>query len=442
MVDVDPQVFFAASASTRISAQQLSVALSNLTSGLSGSGGMAGSDNTGQKFSEDYDQSANDIATVLAGLGDISHNRADLIKATGDNHAAANRASTDGSSQPVNAIAVPERSFTQPPSIPSAYGGGGSEPTGAIATAWHYIQKWVGYVWPNGSPEKLEAAAETWTAAGNAIRIGLGPLDQAKEGLSGQVSPEIPAATQDLADLRGKVDDLSWACLNAATSCNDLAQAIKDAHQELIDELSQFAAEFVVGEVIFAVFFEVGGEIWGNAAMAARAAVIAERCARIIEKLFDLAKAAGRIAKAAAEAIAKVLADMKSVVQAVVSKTPGVDREAARLSDVANRFHSALDPIAADMRTTSALSTREGTDIIAGGKRDLTPAQRAQIQDGEQLAKNPNLHAELTALEKAQALGLHPRQIVASRPLCPDCQRAIVESGGTILPDGLGAVWP
>lgn len=320
MVDVDPQVYFSASASTRFSAQQLVGALSGLSSSLSASGGMAGSDNTGEEFSGGYDQAAKDLATMLAGLGDMSHNAADLIKVSGDNHAAANRASADGSTPPPS-VPIPTATTTAVPSIPSAYGGGGSEPTGAIATAWNFIQDMVGYVWPNGSPEKLESAAQAWTDAGNAIRTGAGPLDQAKSGLSGQVSPEVPAATQHLADLKSKFDDASGACFNMATSCNNLAQAIKDAHQQLIDELAQFAAEFVVGEVVCAILFEIGGEIWGNALLAARAAVIAQRCARIIEKLIELARGAARIAKAAAEAIAKVVEKVKSAVAALVTRT-------------------------------------------------------------------------------------------------------------------------
>lgn len=122
--------------------------------------------------------------------------------------------------------------------------------------------------------------------------------------------------------------------------------------------------------------------------------------------------------------------------------TSSVGSEATRLTDTATRYHSALDPIAQNMRTTGAMSTREGTDLIASGKRDLTPAQRALVQPGEQLAKNPSLHAETTLIEAAKAAGLTPQQIAVTRLICPDCTTAIVESGGTILPGGLGAAWP
>ncbi|WP_396912391.1 hypothetical protein [Mycolicibacterium sp.] len=87
-----------------------------------------------------------------------------------------------------------------------------------------------------------------------------------------------------------------------ATSSNDLAQAIKDAHQQLIDEL------------------------WGNAILADWAAAIARRCARIIEKIIELARGAARAAKAPVEAIAKVVENVrKSVVAAMVTRT-NVDR--------------------------------------------------------------------------------------------------------------------
>lgn len=40
-------------------------------------------------------------------------------------------------------------------------------------------------------------------------------------------------------------------------------------------------------------------------------------------------------------------------------------------------IHSLLDPIAQNMRTTAALSTKEGVNALASGGCDLTRAQRA-----------------------------------------------------------------
>lgn len=335
---------------------------------------MAGSDNTGQEFSSSYDQAAKDVATVVAGLADMSHNAADLLKASGDNHAAANRASTDGSTPPSANVSA-NYTATSAPSVPSAYGGGGSEPTGAIGTAWRYIQKWVGYVWPNGDPAKLEAAAEAWTTVANSINTGGGTLDQAKTSISDQKSPEIPSAISHLTDLKGKLESASGICLAMASSCNNLAQAIRDAHTELIDELAQFAAEFVVGEIIFAAAFEIGGELWGNALMAARATVIARRCATIIEKLIALARQAARIAKTAAEKIKTLLDKVKSVVAAIAKRSPKTNK---------------LDP---DDLLAMA-------DYTGDGYRELNAGLRSGTLDASQQAR---IDAINKALEKMPA---------------------------------------
>ncbi|GLE57220.1 hypothetical protein NJBCHELONAE_25280 [Mycobacteroides chelonae] len=394
-VDVDPQKYFSASASTRFTAQQLVGALSQLGSGLSGSGGMAGSDNTGQEFSGSYDQAAKDAATVVAGLADMSHNAAELLKASGDNHAAANRASTEGSTPPPS-VPLPVHTATGVPAIPSAYGGGGSEPTGAIGKAWHYIQQWVGYVWPNGSPEKLEAAARAWTTVANSINTGGGPLDQAKASIGDQKSPEIPSATSHLADLKGKLASASGACLAMASSCNDLAQAIKDAHDELKDELAQFAAEFIVGEVIFAVAFEIGGELWGNALMAARAMVVARRCATIIEKLIQLARQAARIAKTAGEKIKALVDKIKSIVAAIAKRSP----EASRL----------------DPDDLLALA-----DYTGDGFRDLNSALRSGALDASQQARVDAIKGALEKLPRhegpvARGTDLPPEVLARYQP--------------------------
>lgn len=440
-VDVDPAVYYSAAGSANVATADIQEALKALASALSGSGGMAGSDNTGEEFGKGYDPAASDIATIFAGLIDMSGNAADLIRASGQNHAAANRASIAGEPIPAS-VPVPTRSTTSAPHFPSAYGGGGDEPSGLAAQAWSFIQSMVGYVWPNGSPEKLRAASTAWNTASKSIASSAGGMTTAATSLNSQKSDEVPYATHHLTDLKGKIDSLSSACSEAGKSCSDLADAIQNAHEELISELEQFAVEFLVTEIIVNALFEIGGSIWGQGIVAARAAALAGRCARIIEKLIELARAAARVIKAAGDKIRGLLEKIRSVIAAAATRSPKIDEEAARLSGIVDRYHSALDPVAGNMRTTSVLSTREGTDIIAGGKRDLTPAQRDLVIDGQQLAKNPNLHAEITALENARLSGLTPRQIVASRPICPECQLAIIDSGGTILPNGLGAVWP
>lgn len=90
-----------------------------------------------------------------------------------------------------------------------------------------------------------------------------------------------------------------------------------------------------------------------------------------------------------------------------------------------------LDPIAQAQRTTAVLRT-SGGDIVAGGARDLTPAQRALLGPGEIAAKLPRAHAEVTALQHAAGAGLSPEAMAVTRGICPQCAASIEASGGTL----------
>ncbi|WP_438023101.1 RHS repeat-associated core domain-containing protein [Sorangium sp. So ce233] len=110
------------------------------------------------------------------------------------------------------------------------------------------------------------------------------------------------------------------------------------------------------------------------------------------------------------------------------------------LASRAAQVHSALDPIAQAQRTTAVLDSTAGR-IVAGGARDLTPAQRAALLPGEIPGYLPRAHAEITALETARALGGTPQALGVTRAICPACQTAIEESGG-LLTSPNTAVWP
>jgi tRNA(Arg) A34 adenosine deaminase TadA len=88
------------------------------------------------------------------------------------------------------------------------------------------------------------------------------------------------------------------------------------------------------------------------------------------------------------------------------------------------------------------MSTRQGTDGLAGGGRDLSPAQRALAGGDDVLGRLPGAHAEITAMEGAGKAGLTPWQMAVSRPICPACQSAIEGSGGTVAPGGMFAWLP
>lgn len=104
----------------------------------------------------------------------------------------------------------------------------------------------------------------------------------------------------------------------------------------------------------------------------------------------------------------------------------------AGLATRADELHGALDPIAQTRRTTTVMSTREGGDVLAGGVRDLTPAQRALARPGDVLGKLPGEHAEITALKAAGEAGLTPQGIATTTNICPACRAALEEAGATI----------
>ncbi|CAD5989846.1 RHS repeat-associated core domain-containing protein [Agreia sp. COWG] len=116
--------------------------------------------------------------------------------------------------------------------------------------------------------------------------------------------------------------------------------------------------------------------------------------------------------------------------------------ESTRLASRVDDLSGALDPIARNSRTSAVLGTNEGTDILASGGRDLSPAQRALAQPGDLLAAQPGAHAEVTALQAASRAGLTPSQIAVSRPICTSCQLALENSGGQIQTGNTSAVWP
>lgn len=134
-------------------------------------------------------------------------------------------------------------------------------------------------------------------------------------------------------------------------------------------------------------------------------------------------------------AAAKDTGRASALVLTMAAPVSGVGREAAATDQLAakvNQVHEALDPIAQNSRTTAALRTNAG-DIIGGGGRDLTPAQRTIVaKNGDIAAKLPGAHAEQTVLRAAESTGAKPTLLKTSRPMCQTCQDLIKKMGGII----------
>jgi RHS repeat-associated protein len=102
------------------------------------------------------------------------------------------------------------------------------------------------------------------------------------------------------------------------------------------------------------------------------------------------------------------------------------------LATRAQEIHQVLDPIAQARRTTAVLEAVDEAGnvrtIVASSERTLSVAQRAALNPGEIAATGAG-HAEVTALNAAQASGLTPIAIGASRAFCPACAIAIRAAG-------------
>lgn len=116
----------------------------------------------------------------------------------------------------------------------------------------------------------------------------------------------------------------------------------------------------------------------------------------------------------------------------VVFDAGGVAANTGRLRSRADELSGVLDPIARNSRTSAVLGTRQGRDVLAGGGRDLSPAQRALARDGDVIARGRGLHAEVTAVNGARTAGLTPQGIGVSRPICPACISFLEDAGATI----------
>lgn len=113
----------------------------------------------------------------------------------------------------------------------------------------------------------------------------------------------------------------------------------------------------------------------------------------------------------------------------LLARVVAAERELAARAD---ELHGALDPIAQTRRTTAVMGTRQGTDVLAGGARDLSPAQRALAGPGDVLGRLPGEHAAITALKAAGEAGLTPQGIATTTNICPACRAALEEAGATI----------
>ena len=106
--------------------------------------------------------------------------------------------------------------------------------------------------------------------------------------------------------------------------------------------------------------------------------------------------------------------------------------DSANLATRASEIHSALDPIAQEMRTTAVatVTNPDGTvsTLAASSRNTLAPAQRAVLQEGETAVSGAG-HAEETILNSTQQNGQTVNSMGVSRTPCPSCQQKLGQAG-------------
>ncbi|GAB4587642.1 WXG100-like domain-containing protein [Nocardia sp. IFM 10818] len=255
---------------------------------LAANAGMAGSDSVGEEWAAAYDQAAGLALSASGHLATACGQTRDLIAISVHNHAVAEAAADHGNVSPP----TPPQLLPTPcliDSVASAAGDGIPEPFG-----WSIVKDLVGWAWPNGHQDQLRSAETAWHTAAADYRLLAARVPRAVGLLQNQQSDEIPAAIGACTERQSDLTNLGDIYQLVGDACGEYAQHLDDAHHEILEELQEFAVEFVAGEVAFAVLAPVTAglsEVVGNTAMAARIAVKARRIATIIANLATRARA-------------------------------------------------------------------------------------------------------------------------------------------------------
>ncbi|GAB2706669.1 WXG100-like domain-containing protein [Nocardia thraciensis] len=255
---------------------------SSLVTVLTAYAGMAGSDSVGAQWAAGYDEAAQLAISTSSQLATSCGQIRDLIVVGAHNHQVAEAAADrrDLPPPPEPPLSVP---LCLPEDAPAAAGDGIPEPFG-----WSFVKDAVGFGWPNGHQDQLNAAKTAWHTAAADYRTIAGQTPQAVELLANQQSPEIEIAVTTCQDRQGDLIALADACQILGDSCGEYATHLDEAHHRILDELKDLVVETVAAEAAFAVLIPFTGSLseWvGNSALAGRIAMKTRRIATIIGEL-------------------------------------------------------------------------------------------------------------------------------------------------------------
>lgn len=437
-IQVDPPVYEAASALMGTQAAgAVESALASLIGTLSGCGSMAGNDQAGSAWSDEYDPAAKQIVGAMSSVGSGMLAVGGLLQRTGFNHGIA-----ESSSDPTRSVAAPVDSLSyassgpngytgQVASVPAAAGGSGSAPSG-----WELVEHAVGWVWPDGDPDRLRTAATAWTTAGNDLSNVQVWVGRTLTAICEQHSPEVSAATTVCSQFTGQLTSLTSACDQMASACTGLATHIETAHSNVESELTSFL-EWTAGiegvGLLGSVFTLGGAEV---AAQIAEATELGNVVARILVFLKDLLEGA------------------KAVIAFIRDALPGVseaDTAAAKLADAAPELADTstvrgIDEVSQDGKlATSAGDVNPSVSGEPGAVATPEDTALGDLEDYESASPEQQAKYDKYVKDK-EAKGLAPRSIkgwwnkvstLARNKLIGDAERdAVYDEMGLTKTDG------
>lgn len=320
--DVDPAAIKRAAMKYQQLARDVKMGVDGLANKLGALSGMAGDDNGAKDFCQQYDPAAKDGMDAGAYAVNALNTCADLLFATAINHENADSASAPNG-QTVPAAAPPVTASIATPSLPSALGG--TPPPSWWASIQGYVQ---GAVWPNGDPEKLRQAMNTWCVNAEeiegAIRRAFFPRDGANPitEVSHQRSPEIvqAVASMTLAHDAVKLLQTEWSAIGK--TCGDLANHIEDVQNRVTNEMLILAGTVAVTEGAAAILVPLSlgsSEVVSKMIDGARLAATGERIAAILAGYRTAALSSGMPNVAAAAALTRSVQTLGPLMEARAS---------------------------------------------------------------------------------------------------------------------------
>ncbi|RPE75244.1 MULTISPECIES: methyl-accepting chemotaxis protein [unclassified Frondihabitans] len=381
LFDVDATDFVTASTTSSSAAESAVAARGSLQSALSGSSSMAGSDPTGQKWSESYDSAAADavrgLDSIVTVLGSVSAG----LAVTGYNYASADwqSAGQAGSPPGFTVPSLPSAVCSAPP--PSSSGG----TRASDIPGFEYVADFIGTMWPDGDTGKLTAAASAWTALADSLdTIKSSDLTRVVDGLDGTDTPEMPSIRDTISQVQTAVGQLATEARSIATGCTDFAAQIESVHTQTRQELNNllFQIEATVGASLLLTVVTAGAsDVVGAGVVAGEVTftvsriltIIGEAAATVARVVDEVAVAAGSIARIAGiseQVTVRVVAFAgKSVVAGVGNSAlntvstaitmPGADLNEAALSGF----------IGGAAFGTLGQGVKYGVDAVAGSER-------------------------------------------------------------------------